>query len=401
MPRIETYVRLLLCGTVLAAGGFLVYRKYERKQVPLLIGLVVGKAEGSTAAAAARLAAQEVSNEGGFRGRSMDVLVGESAGDPRAAAAAAEQLIRNRQVIALLVDGSPAECDAVAEVAGRARITVFTAQPSLGLDDAGEAIKLGGLPNQRIAPAIAWALEAVGDRVILVASDGPLQRVANAMLMEQIRSQAGTVLEQIWIGRDGVTPESAAAQISALVTASRSDQSPPADRPRLIVSGIEAADAVKFAVALRKDGVSSEALPTLHYALGDHDIASLHAGLSAGDYIVDATSDAAYAATRLTALAARRRDAIDRSGIRAAVLGSRVSSPSGPVAIDPLTAAAWFRCRVGRLNDANQVVEVWSDEHATRPRAWPIWKSREEWRAIADGTTTVADPMKDEDRPYE
>ncbi len=403
MPRPETLARILVALTAVAVVGTMVYKKIERRGTPVVLVIIVPEAAGSTMVAAAKVAAEEVTRQGGFRGRPFAIEAIETGGNVSEATTAAENALKDERVIAVLVAGELGERRAVAGVAERGDMAAFTLSPVLGLEYAATQISLAGMPNQRIAPAAAWALDAFGSRVLLVANDAPLQRIANEIVANQVTRRGGTVIGPVWVGRDGLTIAQAAARAIELVKT---------EKPNLIISGVAPNQTKPFVQALRSGGVTSTLLPTLHMVLSESDLVGLEPAAIAGDYVIGATfstlpgaerrefvqavanaggsgpvdeaADAAYVAVRLTALATQRRDGLDRAGIATVLRGTRVAGPSGTVQIDPTTSAAWMTCRVGRIDERGVVHEVWHEDVLRRPRAWPMDHSRVRWLELAE-----------------
>jgi urea transport system substrate-binding protein len=437
MPRLETYVRIVLAGTAIAAVGFLVGRSIERRQTPLAIGILAPTADGGSVAAAVRVAAREIEAEGGVRKRGLTGIAVGTENDPEKAADAAERLVRDREVVGLVVDGPPEVRDAVAAVADRARVALFSVQPAVGIDERAETIELGGLPNQRIVPAASWAMDSLGREVVLVVGQGPMHRLAENLIEDLVRGRGATLVAAYRLGREAATPKDAAAAVvglarpqatSALVPwTSRwwlgvgSVHRPDPVRPKVVLSCLEGDDAVAFATALRVGGVAVSELPIVHLLLAEESLVGEAARALAGDYLVATTfaadesprwqefvrevraagatafvaetADAAYSAVRLLAAAARRVEGFDRDGIRAGVVGSRAAGASRPIAIDPSTRAAWIVPVVARVGTDGVARPIWIDERPSRPRAWPLGRTRDAWRTVVE----AEDSAKQED----
>lgn len=423
MARIETPFRILLTGAALAVVGAGIYRAWVADAAPVTIGVLVSATERSGVVAAAELAASEISAAGGPHGRPIRIRAVETKGDPATAARSAERLVREEGVIALIVACTSEECRQVGRVAVHSGTPVLSVQPLMRLDESSDVFELAGGPNQRMIPAIAWALNALGSRAVFVGPESAITRVAEALVRDQLTASGATLLASLRTNA-GEAP-SAAGDASLDAAAERIA----ALRPTLILSTVEPDGAIALAQALRRRGLEPGNAPTLHLALTDDDVASLDALSLAGDYLITTCgaaatlparidfakrvraaaptrsigplgerAEAAYAAARLAAAAAGRSDPGDRAAIAAALAGASVDGPSHPTSIDTIVPMAWVRCGIGRIESNGSIIEAWQDDSATRPQPWPLWRTRETWVALARGETNEAEsaPQGDE-----
>lgn len=410
MAQSEIPLRVLLAGAAIAVAGAVALRSRLEGPPPISIGVLVRERERSDVAAAAALAAREFSADGDGEGRAIRTLVRETHGDPTTAAAVAERLIRDDGIAAIVIAGSSAECASVDRVARTSATPVLSVRPTLRLDESPTFLDLAGLPNQRIVPAVAWAIRSIGTRVMLVSTAGPLERVMHALVRDQVHAAGAEVVGEFTIPAGGSELRGDRAPSGAMAAAADAVAQA---APTLIIAAVDERQAVALGAALRVRGIEAPAVPTLHLGLTDTDIAAIDSRTLSGDFIVSSciasstnaarqefgrriaaigattaigeVTEAAYAATLLVGRAVRHSDPADHGSLAASLVGVSVRAPSHSTLIDPIGRTAWMRCGVGRIERDGAIVEAWIDECATRPQAWPLWRSREEWVSLARG----------------
>lgn len=393
---------VLFAALVGAVAAMTLRRAIDRS--PVRVGVLVAT-DGERAAFDAptlvgALAAIDLVNERGgvLHGRILEAVVRDSGSSPAQAADAAQGLVRDERAVAIVGGTSPLVRRAIADRLDEAGGTLVCPTSSEGLDDHPSLVVLGSLPNQRIVPAIAWCVRERGPRIMLLSDEGLQQRVVHEILRDHVPAIGGVLVGEAWM-RAGDGEEAA---VAAVLDA----------KPDAIVAGLGRASAEAFARALR--AAAPEVRPTtLHWQLRLGEVATIEPGLLEGDHIAASTFVDATAVDRAFLDAYRRRAAalgiderpdpraisaadaillvaaaIDRSGgrdpggVQAAMLGARVRGTSGAITIDPRSRAAWKPMRVGRIGSDGTIVEVWATDGAVRPRPWPRWRSREEWRAL-------------------
>ncbi len=418
MAQSEIPLRVLLAGAAIAVVAAVALRSRLEGAPPISIGVLVRERERSDVAVAAVLAARELSTEDGSDGRTVRTLVRETHGDPATAAAVAERLIRDEGIAAIVIAGSPSECASVDRIARRSLTPVLSVRPTLRLDESPTLLDLAGLPNQRMVPAVAWAIRSIGTKVMLVSTAGPLQRVTHALVRDQVLAAGAEIVGECIIPAGRGDSHGEPAVVSSHAPPNQPNLAAAADAvvraaPTLIIAAVDDRQAAALGAALRVRGIEAPAVPTLHLGLTDTDIATIDTRPLVGDFIVSSciasstnaarqefgrriasigataaigeVTEAAYAATLLIGRAARTADPADHGSLAASLVGVSVAAPSHSTFIDPIGRAAWVRCGVGRIERGGAVVEAWIDECATRPQAWPLWRSREEWVALARG----------------
>jgi urea transport system substrate-binding protein len=74
----------------------------------------------------------------------------------------------------------------------------------------------------------------------------------------------------------------------------------------------------------------------------------------------------------------------DTRAIREAVRGQQYDAPQGPVRIDPVTLHTVQVARVGRVDEAGRLAEVYLSPQPIAPEPFPPSRSRGEWVALLE-----------------
>ncbi|GEM_PF-2327714 len=380
------------------------WRKHERKLVPIPIGVLVATSGASVEfdrpTLDGVLAAIEVANaDTKTNDRPLLAVVRDTAGDPAVAARAAEGLVK--EGVGVMIGGaSPSVRRAIeTAIAPLGALLVSPISPE-GLDRSPALITLGTLPNQRAVPAAAWAVTTLGKRAFLIANDGVLQRVVDAILHDHVTCVGGEIVGGAWIReRGGDEAKDVASAVAAILKA----------KPDVIISGLNRASTVALLTALRSARVKSVDTPMVNWQLRLGELKQIDGKLIEGDYLVastlasdddlgeefaaayatqsggaiaDARAAAAVAAVELVRQAIERSGGVDPKGVRAAMLGASVPSAGGATVVDAASGATWKMAHIARIGADGSVSEVWASAGAIRPRPWPVWRSRSEWMSL-------------------
>jgi urea transport system substrate-binding protein len=187
-----------------------------------------------------------------------------------------------------------------------------------------------------------------------------------------------------------------------------------AAKPELIVNTINGDTNVAFVRALRRAGVTPKATPTLSFSISEQELNAIGPHDTAGDYVaanyfqsldmppnkefvhrfgqqfgaervVSSPMATAYAGVQLWAKAVQAAGRDDARVIRDALKGQTYEAPYGPVRIDPATQHVVQTARVGRVNEAGRLVEVYLSPQPIAPEPFPASRGRDEWKTFLDG----------------
>lgn len=344
------------------------------------------------------LAIEQINAAGGVLGRRVEAVVRDGASDPETFAREAARLIEEDRVVAIFgCWTSASRKETLAKVEALGGVLFYPVQYE-GLELSPRAVYLGAAPNQQIIPAVRWALERFGRRVMLVGSDYVFPRVANAIIRDQVAANGGEVAAERYLPLGSRRVADLVEEIRTL-------------RPDAILSTINGDTNEAFFAALRAAGVSAGTVPTISFSIGEPEVAAIGPGLLAGDFVawnyfqsLDSPENEAFVSAYRARFGEDRllsdpieagfiavhlwAAAIDTAGEATAdaalrgIGGRHLAAPQGPVAIDPRSRHAWKTARIGRIRSDGQIESVWSSDTPMRPLPYPAWRLRSEWDAL-------------------
>lgn len=398
-------VGALLLLLAVAVAGRRIVTAFRTERQPVRIGVLAAtsgpQAEFDRATiAGVHAEVDRINRRGGvLHGRPLELVVADTAGDPQRAAREAVRLTRDVGVAAIIGGTTPelrrAATAALMDVGG----LLVSPTAAEGLDDASSLITVGSLPNQRIVPAASWAVRNIGPRAFLLADEGLLASVAHAILADHIPAIDGVLVGEAWMERGegaahaaaavhaadpdvivvGLGPESIEAFLRAIEALS------PGYRPRLVLWGLRRAQLDDLPDGLLEGDFLVGSTFGADSGI-DEMFAEAYAARSGGRQ-VDSRAVVAANAAELVARGIDRSGGSDPAGVRAAMLGSPLAGQDGLLMVNQRSQTAWKTMLIGRI-EGRQVEEVWSSGTPLRPRPWPNWRSRREWRAfVADHLT--------------
>lgn len=337
----------------------------------------------------------EINDAGGLLGRPIEPVVADGRSDGARFASEAERLIVEDGVSVIFGCWTSASRKLVKAVVERRDCLLFYPVPYEGLEVSRNIVYTGAVPNQQLAPAVAWSLEHLGARCFVVGSDYVFPRVAGAIIRDYWSARGGTVAGEAYLplGSTHVQPVIDEIRASA---------------PDVVFNAINGDTNVVFFRALRTSGITPDRIQTMSFSLGEEELRALDARDLAGDYAtrnyfqsIDSTEnhrfvaafqrrygpdrvtsdvlEAAYIGTRLWAQAVSEAGSDDVRAVRQAIGRQSYAAPEGMVYVDPDNRHIWKSVRVGRVRADGQIEEVWSSGKPVRPVPYPVTRTRPEW----------------------
>jgi urea transport system substrate-binding protein len=250
-------------------------------------------------------------------------------------------------------------------------------------------------------PAVNWCFEQLKARkFFLVGSDYVFPHTANAIIKAQIKALRGEVAgeEYILLGSDKVDEV-----VQEIVTA----------QPDVILNTINGDSNVAFFAALRRAGVTSDAIPTMSFSLAESELSSMNAAGIAGDYaawnyfqsvdreenrefvqrfqekyganrVTDDPIEAGYFGVYLWAQAVEDAGTDELSAVRRKLPNQSFPAPQGIVSIDSNNGHTWKTVRIGQIRKDGQFDIVWTSGRPLRPVPYPIYRTSKQWDEFLD-----------------
>jgi urea transport system substrate-binding protein len=351
---------------------------------------------------AVSLAVEEINAQGGLLGRPVEAVVADGQSDEAVFARQAEKLIREDRVCTVVGCWTSASRKAVRPVVERLdHLLIYPVQYE-GLEQSPNIVYLGEVPNQQILPALSWLVGFENrKRWFLVGSDYVFPHTANAVVRDEARARGCEIVGEEYLLL-GATE--AAGVVQKIAEA----------KPDLIVNTINGDTNVAFFRALRRAKVAPPQTPTLSLSISEEELSALGPGAGAGDYVaanyfqsldnaqnqdflrrfarrygagrtVSSPMETAYTGVHLWAQAVQAAGRDDPRAIREALRGQEYDAAQGPVRIDPTTLHLVQTARVGRIDEAGRLVQVFLSPQPIVPEPFPPSRSRAEWNGLLEG----------------
>lgn len=401
---------------VIAIGGWLTYQfgsslfqRSGRGSQPIRVG-VLHSLSGTMAmseksvADATLLAIDEINQQGGLLGRSIEPVVVDGRSDWPTFAEEAERLITEEQVSVVFGCWTSASRRTVKPIFEKRDHLLFYPVQYEGLEQSRNIVYTGAAPNQQILPAVKWCFDNLGKTFFLVGSDYVFPRTANAIIKDQVSAIRGEIVgeEYILLG---------SSDVRAVV------QKIKETRPDAILNTINGGTNVAFFRELRAAGITPQKIPTMSFSIAENELATLGVENLIGDYacwnyfqciettenerfvrafkerygpdrVTDDPMEAAYMGVYLWAQAVQDAQTDDVHAVRKAIANQSLKAPEGIVYVNSGNNHTWKTVRVGRIQGDGQFKIVWNSQKPVCPEPYPAYRSRSEWNRFLDDLYT-------------
>ena len=399
-PRFGHWPLILGAIVLTAVCGWWVSQTFGEKE-PIIVGILHSRSGPSASQErllidAEVLALEEINRTGGLLGRRVRWVIADGGNDGTSFARQAERLIRDDRADVLIGCWSAASRRAVVTVVEANDHLLVYPNRHEGCEESPNVVSMGPLPNQQIAPAVAWCRETMSaHRIFMVGTDDPWSRSAGAFLGDQLAGIDASLVGEEYLASGSLD---FAPTIEAISTSN----------PDVVFSLLGGESAAAFLRQLREAGVRPADLPVMIFSVGEVELRGMPPDDVTGNYVVagsfpgnDRAADqtfvrafrtgygddrptseqvmAAHGAVRLWAEAVRGADTADVAIVRSTIRHQTLSSPEGVIAVDPENRHVWRSLSVGRIRPDGQIDTLWSTRGPTRPTPFPVTRSRPEW----------------------
>ncbi|MDR3394711.1 MAG: urea ABC transporter substrate-binding protein [Parasulfuritortus sp.] len=349
---------------------------------------------------AERLAVEEINAQGGLLGRPVEMVIVDGQSNWDTFAREAERLIGQEHVDALFACWTSACRKAVKPVVERHDHLMFYPVQYEGLEQSPNILYTGSAPNQQIIPGTRWAIDTFGKRVYLIGSNYVFPRTANLMIRDLVSTENGQVLAERYLPLGARDMAGVVADIRRL-------------KPDVVLNTLNGDSNAAFFDALNQAGLAN--MPLVSFSVAEPEMAAWGGGRLSRHYGVwsyfqslpraenrrfvqafkkrygadRVTSDpveAAYVGVKLWAQAVVDAGSPAPDRVNPALLRESLDGPSEVEAVDADTRHLWKMVRVGKVKPNGQFVQVFASSRPLRPAPWPFYRSKEEWRAMIEGT---------------
>ena len=381
-------------------------RAWSGARPPIVVGLIHSKT-GSMAISekslidAEILAIEEINARGGIDGRRVEARVADGRSDASSFVGEARRLIDVDKAVVLFGCYTAEVRKAVLPVVEERRNLLFVPGNFEGMERSPRAVYAGGSANQVVIPSVRWAVDSLKRRrFFVVGSEEVWSRSVAEIAKDAIKAAGVETVGESYLPLGGL-------DVAKLVAAIKGS------KPDVVLSSILGDSNGPFYEALRREGLTSEALPVVSYSIAEDELRRISAGSVAGHYAawnyfqsVDrdenrdfvrrfkerfgqdrVTSDAIVAAHNAVTLWAESVDELDSPEPDLVVEHLRrqsLDAPDAIVTLDPDSRVLWRQCHIGRVRADGQFDIVWSITKPVRPMTYVATRSRAEWHAMLD-----------------
>ena len=346
------------------------------------------------------LAIDEINGRGGVLGRRIQPIIVDGRSNWITFANEAKKLIEEEKVCSVFGGWTSASRKTMKPVFEECNGLLWYPVQYEGLEQSPNIVYLGAAPNQQVLPAVRWAIRNLGKRIFLVGSDYVFPRSANEIVKDEVENLGGEIVGEQYKVLGDQDFKSVVEEIKRT-------------KPDFIFNTINGDSNIPFFKQLRKEGITSNMVPTVSMSVAEDEVRHINSILTSGDYAVwnyfqslagkanksfvknfkyrygphRVTSDPiekAYSSIFFFAKAVEKAGNTDVSSIRNALKGIALSLPAGIAMIDPHTQHLTQMVRVGRARPDGQFDIVWDSKNPVKPEPYPKSRSPLEWQAFLD-----------------
>jgi urea transport system substrate-binding protein len=329
------------------------------------------------------LAIDEINAKGGVLGKKITPVVEDGASDWPTFAQKAEKL--------LTVDKVPVVFGGWTSASRKAMLPVFEGKNGLlfypvqyeGLEASPNIFYTGATTNQQIVPALDYLKSQGLTKVFLVGSDYVFPRTANKIIKAYAKDNGMEILgeEYLPLGATNVS-----TIVSKVIDA----------KPAVVFNTLNGDSNVAFFKELAAKGVTPDKTPTVSVSVAEQEVSgigvpNIKGHLVAWNYyqttanakneafvraykakfgqnrVTDDPIEAGYNGVYIWAAAAEKAGSFDVAKVKAAAKNLSLDTPEGQVTVDPKYQHVFKTARIGKVNDAGLIDEVWNSGQPIEP----------------------------------
>lgn len=407
---------VLLAGTVLATLAITILSRHFGQLLgetpvvaaavrsPLKVGILHSLSGSMSPVArpvvdATLLAIDELNEQGGLLGGAIEAVVVDGKSDAETFGAATERLVSRDKVQVIFGGLHPDGRRRIRQIVESHDHLLLVPGDTEGLEESPNVFYLGGVPSQRIEPALRYSIQKLGyKRFFLLGASSSASRALNAMLHDQITELGGKVVGERVVARGALDLGGALKKISSA-------------EPQLIINTFRGDANVYFFRAWQQRDKRLRELPVLSLEL-DENILTLLEGTDlsqnylAGSYfqlvsrpenttfverfrkkyglhqVVTESMEAAYSSVYLWAQAVRTVGDLQMTQVRSALKSQTLQGPSAMYRFDPSSNYAWKKFHLVRIGPGNRLELLDSSPDLIRPQLFPESRTRSQWDAL-------------------
>lgn len=354
---------------------------------------------GNSVAEATLLAIEELNRNGGVLGRPVEAVVADGRSDQARFLIEARRLIEVEKVCTIFGCWTSANRKTIVPLVEELdHLLVYPLQYE-GLEESPNVIYTGATPNQQVIPAVKWAYAFERKRrFFLVGSDYVFPRVIHEVIKDQLQELGAEMVGEAFLPLGSSDVSTVVKQIAEA-------------KPDIILNSINGNSNFAFFKQLYSAGITSETVPTISFSMAEEEFRQLETPEFEGHYaawnyfqsidtkenaefigsyrrkygpqrVVTDPMESAYFGVKLWGQAVEEAGTTEVGRIRRAMLGQRMTAPSGNVRIEPATQHTFKTSRIGRIQADGQFEIVWTGVKPEPPLPYSPSRTAEAWRAF-------------------
>ena len=334
------------------------------------------------------LAVEEINAAGGVRGRPIEPLCLDPAGDPLAYRALARRMLADEGVGVIFGCSLSASRKAVLPLVERHDGLLWYPSIYEGFEHSESVLYTGATLNQTVFPLADHLLRHYGPRILIVGSDYIYPHESNRVMRDLVESRGGTVVGERYLplAGDEAATQALVAEIRLLA-------------PDAVFSTVVGEGARRLYRLYAEAGIDRTRHPIASLTLAEGEIAAIGPEHCAG-HLLAATyfgslhgeanrrfsaafrarfgeahppsmwSQTAYVQVYLFARALTEAGTLDAGRLGEAALRTTFAAPEGDLAFDAENRHLWLTPGIGVARPDGQFDVVWRAEAPVRPDPW-------------------------------
>jgi urea transport system substrate-binding protein len=329
------------------------------------------------------MAMEEINAAGGVMGKKLEWVIEDGASDWPTFAEKSKKLLQSDKVATVFGCWTSASRKAVLPVFEGLNGLLWYPVQYEGLESSPNIFYTGATTNQQIVPSVEYLLAENKKKFFLLASDYVFPRTANKIIKAQLAASGGeTVAEEY-------TPLGH-TDYSTVISKIRSAN------PEVIYNTLNGDSNVAFFKQFKDAGFTPASLTTLSVSVAEEEVRGIGADVMAGHLVAwnyyqttpgatnakfVAAYKAKYGSNRVTAdpieagyigvylwkMAVEKAGSTEVAAVRAAAKGIEFDAPEGKVKINGETQHISKTVRIGKINAAGLIDEIWATKGPVEP----------------------------------
>ncbi len=329
------------------------------------------------------LAIKEINDKGGVLGKQIEVVQEDGASDPQVFAEKARKLLSNDKVVTIFGCWTSASRKAVKPVVEELHGLLWYPVQYEGMEASPDIMYMGAAPNQQTVPAVDYCAQHFGKKMFLVGSDYVFPRTANKIVKAQLAHLGGEVVGEEYTPLGHTDFATIVSKIQAA-------------KPDCVINTLNGDSNVAFFKQLTDAGITADKTPVMSFSIAEEEVGGVGVANLKGHYVAwnyyettktpendtfvaaykaaygdkrvtDDPIEAGYIGVHIWALAAEKAGSFDVDKVTAAAKGITFAAPEGTVTVDGDNQHLYKPVRIGKVNDAGLIDEVWATDGAIKP----------------------------------